>query len=137
MKEEMTSNKLKISAITFGVILIVIGILGFVPQVMENGNLFGLFHVNTAHNIVHLLSGLVALWCGLNSEHASRIYFQVFGIIYGIVALLGLYYQDRNILGVIANNVHDIWLHALISLVALYLGFGCCCVCNKDKYKKP
>lgn len=137
MQEDLSGNKLKIIAVIFGVVFLVIGILGFIPQALVGQNLFGLFHVNAAHNIVHLMSGIVALWCGLSSERASRIYFQVFGIVYGIVALLGIYYQNQDILGVVANNVHDIWLHAVIAAVALYLGFGCCCMCkNKEVNKK-
>ncbi len=47
-------------SIIFGVVFLVIGVLGFVPQVMVGDNLFGLFRVNTVHNIVHLSTGIVA-----------------------------------------------------------------------------
>lgn len=114
---------LKTIAVIFGIVMLAVGVLGFVPMFTPGGYLLGLFHVNTAHNIVHLLTGLVALLCGLNSSYASRLFFQVFGVVYGLVAILGFFYQDQHIFGLIANNVHDIWLHAVISLVALYLGF--------------
>lgn len=114
---------LKNFAMIFGIVLIVIGILGFFPTLTPEGYLLGLFHVNTAHNLVHLLSGIVALLCSLNGFYASQLFFQVFGVIYGLVALFGLYYQDQPIFGLIANNLHDIWLHILISAVSLYLGF--------------
>ena len=129
MHNHSENGLLKTLAIIFGVVLLVIGILGFVPQALTNGNLlFGLFKVNTGHNVIHLVSGLVGLLCGLNSRHASRLFFQIFGIVYGLITLLGLYYQNHDMFGgLVAHNVHDIWLHAIISAAALYLGFFCCC----------
>ena len=113
-------NKL---AMIFGVILTAVGILGFFPLFAPEGYLLGLFHVNTAHNLVHLLTGIAAILCSVNSSCASRLFFQIFGVVYGLVALLGLYYQDAPIFGIIANNMHDIWLHLLIAAASLYLGF--------------
>ncbi len=115
---------LKTCAIIFGVIMIVIGVLGFIPPATPNGHLLGLFHVNFEHNLIHLATGIVSIICGITSEHASRLYFQIFGIVYALVALLGFYYGDRPILGMIANNIADAILHVLISAFALYLGFG-------------
>ena len=116
---------LKTAAIVFGIVFLAIGILGFVPQALSHDNLlFGLFRVNNIHNIVHLASGVVALLCGLNSEQASRMYFQIFGIIYALVAILGVLYHHHDLFnGMLFNNVHDEWLHTLIALVSLYLGF--------------
>src|SRR5438132_3618228 len=49
---------IKTAALLFGIVFLLIGILGFVPAVTpDNGMLLGIFHVNTAHNIVHLT------WC--------------------------------------------------------------------------
>jgi hypothetical protein len=105
----------------FGLVFILIGILGFVPGVTnEHGMLLGLFHVNTAHNIVHLVSGALALMAGFMG--GARVYFQIFGVIYGLVAILGMF-SSGPIFGIIANNVHDVWLHFLISAGALFLGF--------------
>jgi Domain of unknown function (DUF4383) len=58
---------LKRAAILFGAFLLV-GILGFIPAVAPNQMLLDVFHINAAHNLVHLLSGAVALGCGLASE---------------------------------------------------------------------
>ena len=56
----------KTMAVLFGVVFLLVGILGFVPAVTKDEMLLGIFHVNTAHNAVHLLSGVVALLCGLS-----------------------------------------------------------------------
>ena len=85
--------------------------------------LLGIFHVNTLHNIVHLLSGAVALWAAMTSVAYARAYFRIFGIVYALVAILGFYSGDSPVLGLIANNAADTWLHVAIAVVALLLGF--------------
>lgn len=115
---------LRTAAIIFGAVFLAIGILGFIPGLTPDNQLFGVFDVNTAHNIVHLATGVVALACGLTSWRASRLYFQVFGIVYGLVTVLGLFVGKGEILGFIANNGGDVVLHLIIAVVALYLGFG-------------
>jgi Domain of unknown function (DUF4383) len=114
----------KSAALVFGAVFMLIGILGFVPGTAPNGMLLGLFHVNAAHNVVHLLTGAIALGVGMTSVPASRLFFQVFGIVYGLVAVLGFVYGERPILGLIANNMADTWLHVLIPAVSLFLGFA-------------
>ena len=112
------------AAIAFGVVFLLIGILGFVPAAAPDHMLLGIFHVNAAHNVVHLLSGLAALACGLTSSAASRIYFRIFGVVYGLVAVLGFVQGEGELLGVISNNMADTWLHVVIALTSLALGFA-------------
>jgi len=109
-------------AIIFGVVFVVLGILGFIPAFTPSGMLFGAFAVNPLHNAVYLISGAVALAVGLSSERASIVYFQVFGIIYAIVAVLGFARGNMPLMGM-ANNYADAVLHLVIAIVALYIGF--------------
>ena len=115
---------LKRIGIVFGVVLVAVGLLGWVPAAMPGGKLLGVFDVNPAHNFVHLATGVIAIVCGASGERAARVYFQVFGIIYGLVAVLGFYSGDQPLLGIVANNTADSVLHVVIAVVALYLGFG-------------
>jgi Domain of unknown function (DUF4383) len=112
----------------FGVVFILVGALGFVPGLMDGCRLLGLFCVNPAHNIVHILSGGIALAVGFRSDHASKLYFITFGIVYALVAVLGFFSGDQPILGLIANNIHDVWLHTVIAIASLCLGF--CVKCD-------
>jgi len=60
----------KTLALLFGVVFLLIGILGFVPAVAPNEMLLNIFHVNAAHSTVHLLTGIVSLLsCMAGSEH--------------------------------------------------------------------
>ena len=114
----------KTMAVLFGVVFLLIGILGFVPGITKDEMLLGVFHVNAAHNVVHLLSGAVALFCGMTSLGASRNYFRIFGVVYALVAVLGfLNPGDTMLLGLISNNQADTWLHVAIAAVSLLLGF--------------
>ena len=114
----------KTMAILFGVVFLVVGILGFVPAVTKDQMLLGIFHVNPAHNCVHLLSGVVALLCGMSGVGASRWYFRIFGLVYALVAILGfLKPGDTMLLGLISNNMATTWLHVAIAAVSLLIGF--------------
>ena len=114
----------KSMAVLFGIVFLVVGILGFVPAVTKDQMLLGIFHVNTAHNCVHLLSGVVALFCGMAGVGASRMYFRIFGLVYAAVAIMGfLNPGDTMLLGLISNNTADTWLHVAIAAVSLLLGF--------------
>ena len=111
-------------AVIFGVIFVAVGVLGWIPAINPGGKLLGLFDVNTAHNLVHLATGVIAIVVGVLSDKASKLFFQVFGVIYALVAALGFYVGDQPLLGIVANNSADSVLHVAIAVVALYLGFG-------------
>jgi len=111
-------------AIIFGVGMLVAGILGFVPGITTNEHLLGIFDVNTAHNIVHIFSGAAAISAGLGGTYTSRSFFRAFGVIYALVAVLGLVQGNGLLLGVISNNLADTALHSGIAIFALLFGFG-------------
>lgn len=115
---------LKRVAVVFGVIFVVVGVLGWVPAASPDGKLFGWFSVNRAHNLVHLATGVIAIIAGMASDKASRGFFQVFGVIYALVAALGFFFGDEPLVGIVANNGADTALHVVIAVIALYLGFG-------------
>lgn len=118
---------LKRSAIFFAIVFIGVGLLGFMEPaapLRDDGfrYLLGLFAVNSVHNIVHLLSGAVALVAGLRSEAASGMFFRLFGLVYALVAIAGLFVGHGTLMGM-AHNSADTVLHLVIAASALYLGF--------------
>ena len=115
---------LKPAAIIFGLFFIIAGIAGFVSSLAPGGMLFGIFMVGPVHNIIHLASGVVALICGFAGAGASRKYFQIFGVMYLLVGLLGLYYGNQPLVGMVEHNQADIGLHIAIALASLFLGFS-------------
>ncbi len=107
----------------FGIVLFLIGLLAFIPGLTIDSYFLGVFKVNAYTNTLHLATGLMAYLLSHSSLLACKIYFQIFGILYGIIAILGFGYGDEEILGYFANNMPDTWVHLIICLLTLYLGF--------------
>jgi hypothetical protein len=101
-----------------GIVLLLVGILGFVLP----SPLLGLFEVDMVHNIVHILSGVVGLWAAASGYQYSRLFLMIFGIVYALVAVLG--FAMGNILGLFSVNEYDNYLHTAIAAVCLIFAFG-------------
>ncbi len=115
---------LKPAAIIFGLFFIIAGIGGFIPALAPDGMLFGIFMVGPVHNTIQLASGAAALLCAFAGAGAARKYFQIFGVVYLLVALLGFVYGNQPLMGMVEHNKADIGLHIVIAAVALFLGFA-------------
>jgi hypothetical protein len=114
---------LKPAAIIFGIFFLVAGVGGFFPALAPHGMLFGIFMVGPVHNTIHIASGVAALLCAFAGAGAARKYFQIFGVVYLLVALLGFFYGNDPLMGMVEHNKADIGLHIAIAAVALFLGF--------------
>jgi uncharacterized protein DUF4383 len=118
---------IKSAAILFGLVFLAVGILGFVPAVTPTTNgmpmLLGIFHVNAAHNFVHIASGVVFLLCGMAGAGPSRLFFKIFGLVYALVAVLGFMNPAGPLLGMVSNNPAVTWLHVGLAAAMLLLGF--------------
>ena len=97
-----------------GAIFVVVAIWGFV-----DGSHVLIFHVNTMHNLVHLASGVLALICGFASLKAARTFSIAFGIVYGLVAILG-FMNVQIVNDLLHLNEADNFLH--IGIALLFLG---------------
>ena len=105
-----------------GVILLVVGILGFIPGIAPHGMLFNLFMVDGMHNVVHLISGAVFLAAGFsNNWELSKRVTLVFAVIYGLVTVLGFISRDNIVMGMHMNMADNV-LHLAITASALIFG---------------
>jgi hypothetical protein len=104
----------------FGIVFLLIGVAGF----FMSSPLLGLYAVDTNHNVVHLLSGIVALIAAGSGDMYARWYLILFGIVYALVTILGFMEGTGTVLGLITVNPADNYLHAAIAAVALVIGFG-------------
>src|ERR1051326_4738159 len=107
-----------------GIVFLAIGILGFVPGVTKDEMLLGIFMVNAAHSVVHIVSGAIFLIASMSGAGAARLWFQIFGVIYAIVAVLGFMNGDKPILGMISSSMNNTWLHVVLAVLMLAIGFG-------------
>jgi uncharacterized membrane protein HdeD (DUF308 family) len=68
-----------------GVVLLIVGVCGFVAP-----NLLGA-HLTPAHNMVHIVSGVIALYFGFaGSLSGARGFCLVFGIVYLALGIFGM-----------------------------------------------
>lgn len=102
------------------VVLIAIGLLGFV-----NDPVLGLFDVNAAHNIVHLLSGALGLFMITRGDDGAIAFGKLMTLVYGLITVLGFLLVPAGglLLGIVEMNSLDHGLHLLLTVVFGYIGF--------------
>jgi hypothetical protein len=67
-----------------GAVLLLVGLAGFAAPL-----LLGL-HLSLAHNVIHLVSGAIALYLGTKgTESAARSFCWIFGIVYALLGVAG------------------------------------------------
>ena len=67
-----------------GVVFILVGILGFLAPGMMG------MHLSLAHNLVHLISGALALYFGFaGTLSGARLFCIIFGVVYGLLGVAG------------------------------------------------
>jgi DMSO/TMAO reductase YedYZ heme-binding membrane subunit len=110
----------------FGVVFLLIGVLGFLAGGMSMEadparapRVLGLFPVNVLHNAIHLLFGVWGLAASRTVSGAS-LFAKAAGAIYLVLAIAGFVIPTT--FGLIPIGGHDIWLHALIGIVLLTVG---------------
>lgn len=102
--------------IIMGLAFIAIAVWGFIAK-----DAVWIFHVNTAHNIVHLASGILALLCGMAGAGPAKAFCIIFGLVYGAVAVAG-FMNVEYVNNLLHLNDPDDWLHTGIAAVFLLAG---------------
>lgn len=98
-----------------GLVFLLLGLYGFI----DPGG-FGLFHLGAAHNVIHLIVGLLGLAASSGEGYAYR-YAQVIGVFYLLLAVLGVFTGD--LFGLMHVGLADNALHFVVGAIALYFGF--------------
>jgi len=106
-----------------GVVFLLIGVLGFVmPGFLGT-------HLSLAHNIIHLVSGAIALYLGLNgSPSGAKTFCLVFGVVYLLLGIAGFVAGtgDDRMLTIIAGQLElgtmDHVVHVVFGVIFLLGG---------------
>ncbi len=127
--------KLRYFALVVGIFFLLVGILGFIPGLLSlpvsapslklslgYGYLFGLFPVNLLHNLIHLAIGVWGIIVYLKGAGAGLLA-RSLAICLGILAVLGLIPVTNIFFGLAPLFGHNIWLHALVAVIAAYFGW--------------
>ena len=87
----------------------------------------GLFHTDNVHNSVHIATGFILLYFALKTR-STNIALKFLGIVYMIIAVLGLIATTNTEIGKILNflsvNDADNWLHLILGIVLLLTGIA-------------
>lgn len=102
-----------------GITFVVVGILGVVTGGHDH-NLI-VFGVNMSHNLVHILSGILAIAASLAGVKMSKMYCLAFGAVYGLVTIGG-FLNIPQVVTLLNINMADNLLHLVITAGCLYYG---------------
>lgn len=128
-----TRRPVQIVAAVFGVVFLLVGVLGFIPGVTTNYDqlqfaghesgalLLGLFAVSVPHNIVHLLFGIAGLALARRPDSA-RNYLVHGGIVYAVLWIYGLVIDHGSDANFVPLNTADNWLHLVLAVAMIALG---------------
>jgi len=106
-----------------GAFLVVVGLLGFAaPGFMG-------MHLSALNNVVHLLSGAVAIYFGLKATPAAaRTLCIAFGALYGLLGLAGFVVGGQDTLkiipGALVLGTMDHLVHLILGAIFLSVGWG-------------
>ncbi len=109
----------------FGIVYVLIGILGFVPGITfatstpGQGLILGIFAVNLIHNIAHLLLGAILIVGGMSATNVGIVN-KVMAIIFAVL-VVGSFIAP--IVEGVAINPPDTLLHLVSAALTAYLGF--------------
>jgi hypothetical protein len=121
------------AALAFGVLFLVVGILGFIPGITTNytsmtfaghhsgAMLLGVFQVSILHNIIHLLFGIAGIAMARSADTA-RLYLIGGGAIYLLLWLYGLVINRASPANFIPVNNPVNWLHFLLGIAMIGVG---------------
>src|SRR3954452_484030 len=123
---------LRLAAGTFGVVFLIVGILGFIPGItthyddlsfaghMSGAKLIGIFQVSVLHNLIHVAYGIVGLAVASRPRPAA-LYLLVGGIVYGVVWIYGVAVGEDSSANFVPLNSADNWLHFLLFVAMVVL----------------
>lgn len=97
-----------------GWVLIVVGVLGFIPGITSDGMLLGIFEVDAVHSIIHIITGALLVMMA-----ANKMLVMVLGIIYLLLGVLG-YVMASPLLGFLHVNGMDNILHLVLGALLVW-----------------
>lgn len=103
----------------FGIVFLLATVLRFMQG--DDHMLYGL-HVDSRHNLVHLVTGIGFLLTALAGENYAGMFFRIFGLVYGLVAIVGFAFGELPGLGITLNMPDNVF-HIVVSLACLLIGF--------------
>ncbi|MEI8338086.1 MAG: DUF4383 domain-containing protein [bacterium] len=110
--------------IVFGIIFILVGLLGFVANpFVGNG---AIFSADAGHNMIHILTGIVLLAFAFLKPQSSIKALKTFGILYLILTVMGfiLIPTGGSLFGLVLLNSADHFLNLVIGVIFIIIAYA-------------
>lgn len=124
--------QIRYCALSLGVLFLLLGLAGFAPSLLSGpmsaypwpgyGYVLGLFPTNYFHSAIGILVGVWGL-AAFTSLGGAIAFNQLFSIIYGIQAILGLLPFAKTLFGLMPLYGNNVWFSILTAAIAYYFGF--------------
>lgn len=110
----------KTYALVFGIAYVLVALIELIFRSVAGGLLF----FTPVHNAIHWLTGVLGLLAYWSGMAMSKLYAQVFGVVFIIVTILGFAAPDflATVLGYPVNLFYNI-VHLITGLAGIYAGF--------------
>ena len=107
-----------------GIVLVVVGIVGFIQNPIVGSADGALLPTDALHNVVHLATGLLALYIAYGMSGANLVNGVIgFGVLYAVIFLAVLLSPTLfGLFSVPANAVLHV-IHAALAVVSLAVGY--------------
>lgn len=108
----------KTLATIFGVILVLLGLLGFVSNPLIGVN--ALFAADAVHNLIHIILGAILLIVAFWAESGSMLWLKIIGVVTFLLGLIGIFSVPSSgglLLGIAWTNGAANWLHLVIGII--------------------
>ena len=114
------------AALAIGIIFIVVGLLGFIDNPIIGSSDNAMFHADTVHNMVHIVSGLLFVLIASAAPASASTVMVIFGIVYLLIGILGLTSVGADgmakVLGFLHVNAADNYLHIALGIIIALAG---------------
>lgn len=119
----LTAHMAKTLAIIFGIILVVLGLLGFTSNPLVGPS--ALIGANSVLNLVHIILGAILLVVAFWSEKDSGLWLTVVGIIILVIGIIGILTVPSSgglLLGLAYTNGMTHWLDIISGIIIALIG---------------
>ena len=114
------------AALAIGIIFIVVGLLGFIDNPIVGSSEKAIFHTDTVHNMVHIISGVLFVLVAMAAPASASTVMIIFGIVYLLIGILGITSVGEDgmtkLLGFLHVNAADNYLHIALGIVITLAG---------------
>ncbi len=113
----------KTLTLIFGVILVLLGLLGFISNPLIGAN--ALFVADGTHNLIHIILGAILLAVAFWASESSVLWLKLIGVVLFLLGLIGVLTVPSiggTLLGIAGTNGASNWLNLIIGVFLFIAG---------------